>query len=66
MTVLGERYEQEKRQYADFCVAKVYVDLVERKMKEQGLDEDRACTAVGITKETYEMARAVVDMNKKS
>ena len=65
MTALGKKYEQEKKRYGDFRVAKVYVDLVERKIQEQGLSEEDACTQVGISTETYEMARAVIDSNQE-
>jgi len=65
MTALGKGYEQEKKQYADYRVAKVYVDLVDRKIQEKGLSEKEACAQVGITTETYEMARAVVESNKE-
>ena len=65
MTALGRRYEQEKKRYADYRVAKVYVDLVDRKIQEKGLSQKEACAQVGITTETYEMAKAVVDSSKE-
>lgn len=61
MTTVGLRYEQERRQYGDYRVAVAYVQLVKKKMLEEGVSEETACRKVGIDMDTYLIAKSLVE-----
>jgi len=65
MTGLGKKYEQERERYGDYRAAEVYVELVEKKIQTQGVTEKEACELVGISVETYKMAKAVIESGKE-
>ncbi|MBQ9009133.1 MAG: hypothetical protein IJ088_07385 [Clostridia bacterium] len=66
MTSLGKRYEQERKQYGELCMARVYTDLVNKRMQEKNITAQEACDELGIGRDTYVKAKAVIDSNQEA